>query len=372
MKKIGIITLNGYFNYGNRLQNYALQEVLKSFNYDVETIWVENKVRTKKSKSTREKLKMIVKDPKAILRRIYRLFYLDNLNNQREQIFKDFSNKYIKETTTKISEDYLPNDFLNQYEYFVTGSDQVWNPFFTNASPLYFLTFAPKEKRIAYSPSFGISELPAECVNDFSTWIDNMAYLSVREDAGADIIYDLTGRNAKVLADPTLLLSKENWLSIAKPVSNKPKEDYLLTYFLGAVPDTTKAQIKKYAQKYNLRVVNLAKSKYKEFYLTDPAEFLDFINSATLFYTDSFHGTVFSILFETPFIVTDRKGQLPSMNSRIKTLLSKFVMEERHINNIEEEKIFNVDFSQVGSILEEERNKSFTYLGRALNKEKTI
>src|SRR5690606_22872129 len=107
MKKVGILTLNGYFNYGNRLQNYALQEVLKSFNYDVNTIWVENEVTTKKIKSTREKFKMIAKNPKAIFQKIYRLFYLDNLNNQREQRFKDFSNKYIKETATKISRDYL-------------------------------------------------------------------------------------------------------------------------------------------------------------------------------------------------------------------------------------------------------------------------
>src|SRR5699024_7837720 len=118
----------------------------------------------------------------------------------------------------------------------------------------------------------------------------------------------LTGRKAEVVADPTLLLTKESWLIVAKPASNKPKESYLLTYFLGVVTAEVKEKIDEYARKYKLKVVNLAQPKNKKYYLTNPSEFLDYINSATLFLTDSFHGTVFSILFETPFIVTDRKG----------------------------------------------------------------
>src|SRR5699024_7327637 len=133
--------------------------------------------------------------------------------------FKEFSHKFIKETDFKITDDYLPNK-LNDYDFFVTGSDQVWNPFFTNSSSLYFLTFAPRKKRIAYAPSFGISEVPDLLRENFTKWLSEIEHLSVREDAGADIIKQLTNRDSEVVADPTLLLTKESWLSIAEPAFN--------------------------------------------------------------------------------------------------------------------------------------------------------
>lgn len=361
MKNTGIITLNGYFNYGNRLQNYALQEALKQHHCNVETIWIEDK----KSGNKRNLLKKV--KPKAILNKVYRKFYKTPLDQKRENKFKEFSNAYIKETEYSISEEDIPLSIIDEYNYFVTGSDQVWNPHYTKASSLYFLTFASKEKRIAYAPSFGISNLPEWCKTNYKQWLNEMNYLSVREDAGANLIKELTGKDAEVLPDPTLLLSKENWLSIAKPASNKPKEDYLLTYFLGPIPAKTQRLIKSISKKYTLKNVNLAQLKHKKYYLTDPSEFLDFINSATVFFTDSFHGSVFSILFETPFVVTDRESKVPSMNSRINTLLSTYSLEDRHISNLQQNDIFNVDFSHVEKILEQERDKANTFLNKALN-----
>src|SRR5699024_5118138 len=122
------------------------------------------------------------------------------------------------------------------------------------------------------------------------------------------------------------------------------------------------------SNKYNLKVVNLAQVKQRKYYLTDPAEFLDFINSATLFFTDSFHGSVFSLLFETLFVITDRKGSIPSMNSRIQTLLTKYALEDRYSSKIDDTNIFNVDFNHVETILNDERSKANKYLTKDLNK----
>lgn len=362
MKKIGVVTLNGYFNYGNRLQNYALQETLKQLEFKVETIWIGKSDKQGNDKSIFAK---ILKDPKILLRKAYKELYLNPLNKKRQMRFKEFSRKYINETNYKISDDYLPKQ-LCDFDFFVTGSDQVWNPYFTNSSSLYFLTFVPNYKRIAYAPSFGVSELPEFCKDDFSKWLSEMGSLSVREDAGARIIKKLTDRDAEVVADPTLLLTKTEWLSVAKPASNKPKEEYLLTYFLGAIPREIKQNINNYAKKYKLKIIDLAQPKVKKFYLTDPAEFLDFINSATLFFTDSFHGTVFSILFETPFVITDRKSSIPSMNSRIQTLLSTYKFENRHISRINENELFDMDFTQVETILTGQRKKAISYLEGSL------
>lgn len=370
MKKIGIVTLNGYFNYGNRLQNFALQEVLKYHDYEVETVWVKKENNTVNDSNLLRKITRTIMKPSTILRKINNIRYLDKLNRNRERRFKEFSKKYINETSFSITEDYLPEKYLEKYEYFITGSDQVWNPYFTNASPLFFLTFAPKNKRIAYSPSFGISDIPEEHVEDYKKWLSDMSFLSVREEAGASIIKGLTGREAPVLADPTLLLNKRDWLSIAKPAADKPNDDFILTYFLGEIPKDTQKLINKYRKEYNLTVINLANPKYRDFYLTDPSEFLDYINTAKLFVTDSFHGAVFSILFETPFVVTDRKGQLPSMNSRITTLLSTFGLEHRHVNKINKNELMSLNFAHIHPILKEERTNAFEYLNTALSQKK--
>lgn len=375
MSKIGIITLNGYFNYGNRLQNYALQETLKSFGYDVETILVD-KTRRKNNNSIESHLSKI---KEKSIKEIYLLVLnkvQNNLNKtriqlklQREQIFKEFSQKYISETDFSISDSNIPQDLSDRYDFFVTGSDQVWNPYYTNGSPVEFLTFAEKEKRISYAASFGISEIPAQYKKNYSKWLSEIPFLSVREEEGAKIVKNLTGREANVHVDPTMLLTKEEWLSISKIPSNKPMKPYLLTYFLGKIPKERMNGIKQFAKRNNLEVVHLAQIRDKIPFLTGPNEFIDYINSSSVFFTDSFHGAVFSILLNKPFIVFNRLGNTPSMSSRLETLLKKFNLSDRFVENIElNSRIFEIDYSHTISILEEERKKALTYLENALLK----
>ncbi len=262
----------------------------------------------------------------------------------------------------------MPEDLSERYDYFITGSDQVWNPNNLHGTSFFFLTFAPKHKRIAYAPSFGVSEIKPEFVKDYKEWISGISSLSVREDDGAKIIKELTGREAPVHVDPTLLLTKEKWLSISKEADNKPKGKYLLTYFLGGVPPQYKDQINRIVEENNLEVINLGDIKEKDTYRTGPSEFIDYINSCSVFCTDSFHGAVFSILLEKPFIVYERMGTSLSMYSRIETLLDKFDLRSREAKNIKSnEDIFSIDYSHVSPILDAERNKSFEYLKNALN-----
>lgn len=370
--KIGIITIIDYFNYGNRLQNYAVQEILKSMGLTVETI-----INTQRSsnKNTSNKLKKLSKlknrNIMSILKAIKRrLFLISNkkkissLNNEKYRKFKDFSDKYINETDFIISNNNIPEYINNDYDFFIVGSDQVWNPHYRKGSPIDFLTFAHKEKRISFSASFGVSEIPYVFKENYSKWLCDFKAISVRENAGFDIVKNLTGKEAEVLVDPTLLIQKENWINISKESKNKPSKRYLLTYFLGQKSDSTSEKINEIANSNDLEIINLASVKDEKFYTADPAEFLDFIKSAELFFTDSFHGVVFSILFSKPFIVLKRGA----MNSRIDTLLNKFDLVNRKWENISfDQDIFNVDFSHVESILENERNKAKNYLQDALN-----
>lgn len=367
MEKVGIITLNGYKNYGNRLQNYALQEAIKSIGFQAETILIDQGIQSPPTKLQRMKNLFSLSVFKKIIRKIYATKN-KKLIEDRTIKFKEFSNKYIHETSYSISEESLPMEKLSQYKSFITGSDQVWNPNYISGSSLYFLSFAPKSKRISYAASFGVSNIQSDFREIFKKNLLEMNALAVREEQGANIIKELTGRDALVVIDPTMLLTKEMWRGIKKPFPKKPTTPYILTYFLGEVSNNTKMRVNTIAKEKKLEIVNLASLEDSKYYTADPSEFIDFIDSAEVFCTDSFHGVVFSILLETPFIVFERQGRLPSMNSRIETILSKFNFESRLAKNIStNDQICNIDYSHVDNLLEQEREKAYNYLVKALN-----
>ena len=355
MKKIAIVTLNGYFNYGNRLQNFALQEVLSSFGYEVQTIRM-NRDNANKFDLLFKEIKRWIKNPSAYFNQ-----------KHRESVFLEFSHRYIIETEIIFNMDDDLTHLDREFDYFVVGSDQVWNPSMNRVSSFFFLDFAEKKKRIAYAPSFGISNLSEQVISNYQKWINEIPYLSVREDDGAKIIKDLTGREVSVLVDPTVLLTKEKWINVSKAAKKKPAGEYLLTYFLGEIPKEYKKQINEIANVRGLKIINLGDKNEKDTYQTGPSEFIDYINDCSVFCTDSFHGAVFSILMEKPFIVYERKGTV-SMYSRIDTLLNKFDLSERKSYDIEiNQKVFEMDYSHVTPILEAERQKSIDFLRNSLN-----
>jgi len=375
-RTIGIITLNGYYNYGNRLQNYATEQVLMSFSFDVKTI-INNTSFTKVKnnnpldyimKIKNIKRSLFLREMKNIMRYIVNKKKVDDYKNKKTLLFKEFSSSYLNETDYYISINNIPENLNDRFDFFVTGSDQVWNPHNVRRhSSINFLTFAPKEKRIAYAPSFGVSKIPPEDVDDFKKWISDMHKLSVREYEGAEIIKKLTGRDAVVLVDPTMMLTRDKWLSISKKDSNRP-DDYLLTYILGDLPNEKERQIRNFADENDLKIVDLAMGQGWSDYIAGPREYIDYISSANAVFTDSFHGTIFSILFDVPFVTFERIGSR-SMISRINTLLTKFNFENRLESNINltTNEVMDTDFSNTDSILAKERKKTYDYLEEAFN-----
>lgn len=376
MEKVGILTLNGYFNYGNRLQNYALQEFIKMNGYECETIinktWI-NKHHLQGLNKKQNKIKTLLhKKPSELIDMLKYKINIQKINDvyiERSRIFKEFSLKYINETNLSIKSGYIISDIGKRYKYLVAGSDQVWNPFDPMVSEVNFLTFVPNYKRISYAPSFGVYDIPNEEKENYKKWLLGMNYISVREDAGAKIVKDLVGREVPVLVDPTMILTRENWLSIAQKSKSKPDKKYLLTYILGGNNRIYRRDIKKIAKKYNLEIINLGDIKYIEHYITGPSEFIDYINDASVLFTDSFHGCVFSMLLDTPFIVCNRVGYdtKTSMESRIDTFLDKFKLQERRYSNIDNIDIFKYDYKEANKLLEIERKKAWNYLSNAFN-----
>ena len=348
-KNIGVVTLtamnNFINNYGNRLQNYAVHYIASIIGTDV-----KNYVNCKSD----IKLKMFVyitmhKGVNAAKR--YIIFNHFDKNVKNNYVYQQEMNKESK------------------YNYFICGSDQIWNPEYAGR-PFMFAAFAPPEKRIAYAASFGVSEIPEHKKEIYTRYLNEMKAISVREEDGAKIVKELTGRDVPVLIDPTLMLDKEDWQKVSKKPKYKISDKYILTYFLGEISEKRNSYIENIAKNNGLQIIRLEEHvPNKYWYGTGPAEFIWLIEHCSLMCTDSFHGSVFSVLMDVPFIVFEREDKLKAMSSRIDTLLSTLRLEDRRFNNQIGEEIFKKEYAHIPEILKTERDKAIDFLKNAMELE---
>lgn len=352
MKKVGILTINDDGNYGNRLQNFALQEYLKNLGCKAETI--SNQKNIVGINYFKKKIKSFIK--KFLILPKYRRY-----NN-----FMLF-NKKINYSKYVIDDEHIPTKLNDMYDFFVVGSDQVWNPSWNRMSNIDFLTFAEFEKRITYSASFGISKVPKNLEEYYRERISNLNKISVREESGKEIINELTGRkDVEVLIDPTMLLNVDKWEKVLKKPKQLKTNKYILNYFLGDLSKNRKQEIERVAKENNCEIIDLM-DENGTFYTSGPSEFLYLEKNAFLICTDSFHSSVFAILFKKPFVIFKRDGNCVDMNSRIETLLSKFKLKNREYNEkcITYENM-HPDYEEAYEILKEEKEKSEKFLKNAL------
>ena len=391
-KKVGIVTLTGGENYGNVLQNYAVQETINELGFIAET--VKNSTRFGRFLPEIKRVNKFA--PKYIKKYILsQLNYRYNIKNsgkgilktlmfckknneqlvaakkKRKTAFANFCDNHINWSTETldINKSFANGQTGEKYDFFVAGSDQVWNPTYPSTSSINFLQFAPRQKRVCFSPSFGINNIPEPLKEDFSKWLSEIPFLSVREEQGKSIINELTGRDAVVLCDPTMCVTKEKWLSIAKKPDFDTNKPYILTYFLGDRTKTYDKYIKKIAAKYDLAIINLFDVLDLMYYAVSPQELIYLINNAKLVCTDSFHGTVFSIIMHTDFVTFSRNESGKSMHSRIDTLLSTFGLQKRNYSTMSLEDFFKTDFSDVDNVLAIKRKEAFDFLKKAFDSE---
>jgi hypothetical protein len=396
MPHCAVFTIVGYSNYGNRLVCAATCKIFVSLGVDAEIILVKNaddtvpfsanlKRKVKKALSCRID-EMIVKTCRFFATYLVKKYKYKLIRLRRDR-FIAFSAKHIVEKDHEVSKTHFPPSFSAEFDFFVVGGDQVWNPFFDYTKipgTIYFLPFIKGGKRaFMFSTSFGVSkdaffartaEVPG-LLEAYREALSRMSYISCREDAGAEITNALVGKG-QVLVDPTMTLTPEEWFEIAKePEFLKPRIDtkrgYVLTYFLGEFPRSLKRKIKKTCVNENLALVALNDLFDAPAYISDPAEFVYLVANAQAVYTDSFHGAAFSILFETPFFVFERLGHEIDMLSRMDTLLRKFVLEDRRVKNAADfcpgERDFSTDFSEARKILSAEREKAIQFLKMAFD-----
>lgn len=354
--KIAILTINDYNNYGNRLQNYALQEVLKSLGH--ETYTIQNLV-------INDRRNLLIRNMARIKRKIkkYRMKQPKNeLDILREQSFMKFNNQHISETQFSIKNIKDRPEELNSFDGFVIGSDQVWNYQFMRFSPIDFACFSTKsQKVISYAASFGIESLPDKLVNEYRKGLQNIDAISTRENAGKKIINQIFGEDiATIVADPTFLLPSDKWVETAISSDVElPNLKYIVTYFLGTPLKEEWTYIQKYAENSNYKII-MFNNKSEEAWGFGPNEFINYLNNASAIFTDSFHACVFSIKFRKYFEVFKRRDNtLSSMNSRIETLLNHYDLQDRVHNNELKAKI---DYLKVEKIMDDTVKKSIDFL----------
>lgn len=387
--KIGIVTLVSD-NYGNKFQNYAVEQLLSEYGqvvtYTVEqksekpgaTISLRQKLRPKYIGQSLRSRMMYLYDMTNAQRSLFgNLLYaithrqkLLTAKSLRHQKFLSFQKSFLHVSDRIIThENCFEKDWNESHNYFVCGSDQIWNPNYGTTSDLAFLSFA-KGRNIALAPSFGVSTLPDAAKENFKIWVHGIDSLSVREESGRQIILELTGREAQVLLDPTMAIEPEQWGFLAREPESKLPEQYILTYFLGRVTKEYSDRIKNISQQIGLPVVNLFNIEEPQYYVFDPNEVLFALQNASIVLTDSFHGSVFSILFQKNFLVFRRDEGGESMHSRLATLLGKFDLEDRLDDGITDPiDIESGKWARIHQILAVEKMNIREYLSKAITKE---
>lgn len=380
MKKIGIITILKVNNYGAELQAYATQAYLKKLGYDAEIIdylFYKNPqfIRTKRSTPL-----FHFPFKKRLAEFIYPIWaQLKSLGNRRQQKlrerkFAEFHRKNTSMSVTYRSVDELYDAHMD-YDIYLTGSDQVWNPGVYSSIAPYFLDFAPQDhKRIAYAASFGVSQIPKDARPYYAEFLSRYDAIGVREKNAVELVNDIAQKSAEWVLDPTLLLTSNEWLQIALPVNVDTDAPYILLYELTPC-DYIQQLARNIKSKTNWQIIRICKDASREdkdktivnVIDAGPAEFLYLFSKASFVITNSFHGTAFSINFHRPFytVLPLRKQN----NSRQRSLLELFCLTDRLLiegDPCPEQLIQSIDYTTIDGILHTERVKSLHFLRNAI------
>ncbi len=389
-KKIGIAAVTYKENFGSALQTYATQYILEKLGYDArifEIKGVHREIHIKKllyyigRMFDPVELKYLIANLKSRSRKTASAstdHYAHDMQI-RKKVYADFNRKWNKMLPIVKGWKGLSNQAA-EMDAVVVGSDQLWRP--SNIVGCYFtLEFVPDDvKKIAFSTSFGVPELPATLHKHAMRFLSRIDHISVRENSGADIVKKESGRDATVVCDPTMMMNAEEWMQIQ---NRKPFADgrYILMYLMGENPEQ-RDFVKRLSKQIGCRIIGLLHGATyiasdedvvdEKPYNVGPSEFINLIRNAEYVCTDSFHCCVFSILNTTKFFAFRRwpDGSKFSANDRLYTLLDFTGLSNRMLRGTEDvsECIADeINFKDVLERVDEKRKMSMEYLTKALN-----
>ena len=382
MKKIGLAVCYDTKNYGSQLQVLATIKKLEMMGFESEIIRYKKKISIKLIQQTLPrffnpyfiKSKLKGRKEKKLLNRDIEVKEKVLVRNKR---FIEFANKHFNNISTIHNGwNELVKECDKNYDYLLCGSDQLWLP--SNlGSHFYTLEFAKLQKRkIAYATSFGVNQIPWYQIASTKKYLKRFNYLSNREISGSEIVKKLIGEKSEVVCDPTLLLTKEEWEEILPP-QKKKTEKYIFCYFLGTNEEHRKQanQLKKMT---GYRIITIPfLDNYVEgdknfgdiqLFDVDAQDFVNYIRNAEYVLTDSFHGTIFSILNEKKFMTFNRfkSNSKNSRNTRIDSLFKLLELSDRRYNESIETIFEEIDYNRVKKKLSKIKKDSEDYLEEAL------
>lgn len=371
MKSVGIITYHNYYNYGTMLQAYALQAYISQLGYSAELI--DFKQSTALSKADLIKLR-IRRAPTYLkeFRKYRTLSAASQKISEKNHKFDEFYNQNMivskqHYTTTEALEQAPP-----QYDGYVVGSDQTWNPYVSNNPDAFYLTFvADDHKKGCYGPSLAVSSLSAAQAARLNRLLAGFSYLSCREERGSELLREITKKQVTTVLDPTLLLTGSQWDQIAQ--APEQTDPYILAYFLGD-KKSHREFVSRLSEKTGFRVLSIPVSFLEvgnrawEPQWVGPSEFLGLIKHAAYFCTDSFHGMMFAINYNTQFFSFCKmeNAEIISENSRIYDALKLFSLPDRLITDTNLPAELTADFTEVNEILHRKRQEATAYLQQML------
>ncbi len=372
MKNVGIITIHDIYNYGSILQAYATLRAVDKLGFRAEII--DYKYPNIFHSSEISSLKKV----KSMALKMGNSFLKDMLPGRKYQTYK----KNYKNFTDKhfhLSEKRYPTvqslmDDPPEYDIFLAGSDQIWRPKFVKADPCFFLGFAKDKKKISYASSFGCTSIPAIYQEKYARYLNSFDAIGVREKPGVDIVKNLTGKDARLVLDPTLLLDRGEWATVMKPhQSNRP---YILCYG-NTTEDKYMEKLALHVKKHTGYDVIRVNGKFYDYFNQDmtyildagPAEWLGLFANASLVLAQSFHATAFAINFERPVIPLLRGDA--NHDSRQLQLLEMLDLKHKAVTIGDEfpeinEQILDANYAVPAEILKAEREKSIGFLKTSL------
>lgn len=372
--KIGILTLPLHTNYGGILQAYALQTTLEHMGHNVVVFDTPKRVNVTIWKYPLVLFKRCIK--KYILRKPTKLFY-EKWCNDTYPIISQYTQRFIREYINILEVSSFSSLNEDDYDALIVGSDQVWRPMYfcsmhKTTIENAFLAFAKDWdiKRIAYAASFGSDEWEynSEQTRLVAEYIKKFNVVSVRELGGVKMCLTQLKVEAIHVLDPTMLLSKEDYISLIKKAEIKPSKGNLLCYILDETKE--KQDIISYVAKHknlipfnvNSKVENLDAPIVER--IQPPVEsWLRGFYDAEFVVTDSFHACVFAILFQKPFVVIGNKGR---GMARFHSLLEDFGLQQCLVSSYDEVKFLDIDWERMSAILQEKINFSKIKLEEAL------
>jgi len=359
--KVGLLTYHRAHNYGGVLQCYALQNYL--IKNDIDCKVVDYRCEFLEKQYAPYSYRNI--PPLKVIASII----LKNGNVQDNTLaFEKFRKDHLILTEPVLMSEQLAG-ISREFDFLITGSDQVWSYFCSGFDKAYFLDFVDKPlKKISYAASFGVDSIPESLKGEYKGLLSTFNNISVREGQGAKIVKDILNEDVPVVLDPTFLLTRSDWEKIT---SNKYKEEkYLLLYLIVESQDTINLA-KKLAKSKGLKILYITERLRKPKGIecvscVSVNDWVDLFLNASTIVTNSFHGIAFSINFQKEFYVQNLPAPA-KVNSRIDNILSILNLVERRVTDFETAKELNsVDFESVDSKLELLKAESKSYLLKAI------